>query len=205
SHLEAMNAWMRTLRRARTPLSYTQGFHPHPRLAFSAALPSGEETVGDYMDVVLAERIDLIALLERLRGTLPEGFGLLGVQEVDLSTPSLMSLVRGARYTLFFPEEDRETLSARVAALKAAETIPVQRRAKQKRRHKRFGARFYELDIRPMIHHIALAEGDVPAVDLTLVMVEGKPGKPREIVPLLTEAAERVRVLKRDTLLASGK
>ncbi|MBW2253776.1 MAG: TIGR03960 family B12-binding radical SAM protein, partial [Deltaproteobacteria bacterium] len=38
SHLEAMNAWMRTLRRARTPLSYTQGFHPHPRLAFSAAL-----------------------------------------------------------------------------------------------------------------------------------------------------------------------
>ena len=42
-------------------------------------------------------------------------------------------------------------------------------------------------------------------VDLTLVMVEGKPGKPREIVPLLTEAAERVRVLKRDTLLASGK
>src|SRR5690606_41840338 len=34
SHLEAMNAWMRALRRAKAPLSYSQGFHPHPRIAF---------------------------------------------------------------------------------------------------------------------------------------------------------------------------
>jgi radical SAM family uncharacterized protein/radical SAM-linked protein len=205
SHLEAMNAWVRTLRRARAPLSYTRGFHPHPRLAFSAALPSGEETVGDYMDVVLAERVDPDVLLDRLRGTLPDGFGLLGVREVTLRTPSLMSLVQGARYTLFFPHEDREKLAARVAAMEAADAIPVQRRAKKKGRRKRAGVRFYELDIRPMLLHIALAEGDVPAVDLTLVLADGKPGKPREIVPMLTDAAERVRVLKRETLLADGK
>src|SRR5690606_2441683 len=48
SHLEAMNAWMRALRRAKAPLSYSQGFHPHPRIAFSTALPQGEASYGDY-------------------------------------------------------------------------------------------------------------------------------------------------------------
>jgi len=203
SHLEAMNAWVRALRRARAPLSYTQGYHPHPRVAFSAALPSGEETVGDWMDVVLAERVDPDALLDRLRATLPEGFGLLGVREVDLKAPSLMSLVEGARYTLFLPGEDREALAVRVADLAASERITVQRRAKQKGRGKPSKARFYSLDIRPMIRHIAVAPGEVPAVDLTLVPVEGKPGKPREIAPLLTDTPERVRIRKQETFLST--
>src|SRR5690606_4267902 len=32
SHLETMNAWVRALRRARAPFSYSRGFHAHPKL-----------------------------------------------------------------------------------------------------------------------------------------------------------------------------
>jgi hypothetical protein len=34
SHFEATNSWIRALRRAAAPLSYSQGFHPHPKVVF---------------------------------------------------------------------------------------------------------------------------------------------------------------------------
>src|SRR5690606_24576230 len=33
SHLEAMNAWLRALRRAKAPLAWSQGYHPHAKIA----------------------------------------------------------------------------------------------------------------------------------------------------------------------------
>ena len=74
SHLETVNAWLRTLRRARFQLSYSQGFHPHPKMAFSGARPVGEQSLGDYLDVTLSRREPPETLLSRLRATLPAGF-----------------------------------------------------------------------------------------------------------------------------------
>jgi len=202
SHLEAMNAWMRTLRRARVPMSYTQGFHPHAKVAFSSALPSGEETLGDWMDVVLAERVDPVAIMERLRSTLPAGFSLLSVHDVRLDAPSLMSIVRGAEYSVLLPDHDVADVAARVAAIAEATELTVDRRQKAKGRSKE--RKSYALDVRPMIQSIGLrSEGGVPVVDLVLHDSEGKPGKPREILPFLTDAPEKARVLKRETILAA--
>ena len=200
SHLEAMSAWMRTLRRARTPLSYTQGFHPHMKVAFSSALPSGEETLGDWMDVVLSERVDPTAHLEKMRATLPAGFSLLGVQEVRLDAPSLMSLVEGAEYSVFLPGCDPAEVAARVEEIAGSSELTVDRRQKAKGRQK--VRKTYAIDVRPMIRSIGMrAEQGVPVVDLVLADVAGKPGKPREILPFLTDSPERARVLKRQTLL----
>ena len=71
SHLETADAWIRALRRAKAPVSYSRGFHAHARVNFSSALPVGEESTGEYMDVVLSERLDAAALFERLRATVP--------------------------------------------------------------------------------------------------------------------------------------
>ena len=40
-HLDLMRTWERSLRRARLPLAYTQGFSPHARLALGAPLAVG--------------------------------------------------------------------------------------------------------------------------------------------------------------------
>jgi len=202
SHLEAMNAWLRALRRAGAPLAYSNGYHPHARVAFSSALPCGEETVGDWLDVYLEEPVDPRDLLERLRGVVPDGFEVFEVREVETSAPSLMSISEGAAYTLTLPHETREALARRVDALNAASEILVKRRKKSKGRRPRTP---YDLDIKPMIRHLALRDGEVPAVDVTLVDVGGKPGKPREIVPLLTDDPDLARVRKQQTLLRTGE
>jgi radical SAM family uncharacterized protein/radical SAM-linked protein len=207
AHLEAMNAWARALRRAKAPLSYTQGFHPHPKMAFSAAMPQNEESVGEYMDVTLTARVDPEALREALAATAPEGFAVTGVREVPLNSPSLMSLVQGAEYTIWFPGETAESLSERVAALLGQDAIAIGRKGKTHTgaRGRRRNRVVNDLDIRPMIRHLAVRQGPgVPGVDLTVVSVGGKPGKPREIVGMLTDRPEAARVFKRDTLALVG-
>lgn len=200
NHLEAMNAWLRALRRARAPLAYSQGFHPHPKVAFSAALPQGQQSLGEYMDLTLIERVDPVAFLELLATRLPEGFGAHAISEVPLNAPSLMTLAQGADYTVFFPHLPADELARRVEALHRMDAIPVER--KGKKRKGRWRERVVnEVDIKPMIAHLQVRpDAGAPAIDLRVVSVDGKPGKAREIVALLTDEVERVRVVKRDTL-----
>jgi uncharacterized protein (DUF2344 family) len=40
-HLDLQRTWERTIRRARLPLSYSQGFNPRPKINLAAALPLG--------------------------------------------------------------------------------------------------------------------------------------------------------------------
>ena len=212
AHLEAMNVWIRALRRAKAPLAYSRGFHPHPKVAFSSANPTGMESTGDYLDITLTERLDTHALLERLQATLPEGFDALSVREVALRAPSLMSVVAGAEYTLYLPGADRDDVAARIADLLAQESIGVERetKARRQRRQKRGGRPLpdnkgkFTIDIRAQLRHLALRDdADVVAVDLVLVDVDDRPGRFREWLPLLVEdeaLLERVRVLRRDSL-----
>lgn len=216
SHLEAMNAWMRALRRAGVPLSYSQGFHPHPRMAFSSAAPVGEESVGEYLDVVLHRRVVPEEVVERLGKSLPKGFAVLSGREVDLRSPSLMGLAAGATYTAWLPGIARDELARRVGILLGSETLEIERSGKQRGNKKGpYRQRVVRgVDVRPMIRALAVREPDtegasiggagVAAVDLTLVTVDGKPGKVKEIVALLTDDPGSARILKRDTLALSG-
>jgi radical SAM family uncharacterized protein/radical SAM-linked protein len=208
SHLEVMNAWIRALRRAEAPLSYSQGHHPHPKVAFAGATPVGHETTGDYMEITLSRRVDPAELLARLRATCPQAFDVLAVTEVDLRETALMATAGGLRLTVFFPGEDRDALADRVAALLDAPSLEIERRGKTRSKKRggrgRFGKRaetWATLDVRPMIHRLVMREGAVPAVEIDLVDRDGKAGKLRELLPMLTDHPERARVLKRDTLV----
>ncbi len=53
SHLELSRLIERALRRANIPFSYTEGFHPTPRISFGPALPVGVEGLREYFDMVV--------------------------------------------------------------------------------------------------------------------------------------------------------
>ena len=94
--------------------------------------------------------------------------------------------------------------------LLAAETIEVERRGKTRKNKGKKGRNWRRtkvmrtVDIRPMVRSMALTEDTVPCLDMTLVTVDDKPGKVKEILALLTERPEMARVLKRDTLMRDG-
>ena len=81
SHLDLMRAFTRAVRRAALPLWYTEGFNPHPYLAFPLPLPLGQEGLREAMDLRLVEPMPLDEVRARLNAVLPEGLRVLSVTE----------------------------------------------------------------------------------------------------------------------------
>jgi len=207
SHLEMMRAWIRTLRRARAPLSYSQGFHAHPKVTFASAAPVCEESEGDYMDVILKEFVEPEEFLGRVQATLPEGFLVFSVEEVPIKTPSLMSVISGATYTFFVENADVHSIRSKIDEVLQAEEVIIDRKAKakSKRTARGNGRKIVRLDIRPMIESLVLHEtgGGAATIEFSTTLFDGKLAKPREILALLGLDPIGVRVLRRETALES--
>ncbi len=96
SHLDLMRFWERALRRAGIPLAYSQGFSPHPKISLAAPLPIGVTSECELMDILLRKRVSPYFLIKAASQQLPSGIGILGVEQVALTSPSLQSQVRQA-------------------------------------------------------------------------------------------------------------
>ena len=200
SHLELAAAWIRALRRAGAPLAYSQGFHQHPKVTFSTASPVGEESTGDYMDVVLLRAVDPEELLERLVEVLPTGLGALSAQEVGLRSPSLMSLVEGFRYTLRSSEADVESTRDRIQELMGSDEVIVERKKPRKGRRPPKTKRF---NIRPMIAELAMEDSSSVEVSFATTRSDDRLAKWREVAELIGLDPQSVRVMKHQTVLRS--
>ncbi|HEX6477035.1 MAG TPA: TIGR03936 family radical SAM-associated protein [Acidimicrobiales bacterium] len=93
SHRDVARMWERALRRVRIPVAYTEGFSPRPRVSFGLALPTGHESVAEYLDVELAGphdgRDELSTLPVVLSEALPEGVDVITAAVLDGRVPSL--------------------------------------------------------------------------------------------------------------------
>jgi radical SAM-linked protein len=87
SHLDVLRAWERAIRRAELPLSYSQGFTPHPKLSFASPLPLGFVGEAEVMDVTLDERVQPDEFRERLLAQSNDDLGAVGVGEISVSAP----------------------------------------------------------------------------------------------------------------------
>jgi radical SAM-linked protein len=74
SHLDALRALLRALRRAGLPLALSQGYNPHAKIAFASALALGLESEAEFVDVQLTRPLSLAELAQRVTETLPPGF-----------------------------------------------------------------------------------------------------------------------------------
>jgi radical SAM family uncharacterized protein/radical SAM-linked protein len=208
SHLEMMNAWVRALRRAKAPIAYSQGFHAHPKVTFATAPPVGEESTGDWMDVVMTEVVDTGALLDRLSNTLPDGFEVYTAEEAPLRAPALMAEVRAFQYDLTL-NAPREEVAARLDELNTRESWTVPRLVTvDKRKTKGKGRRIKDtlnVDIRASVGSVEIAgsgEGQT-TLRVEVRVGEGRTAKARDIATLLGYEPAKTRVIKRDTILAS--
>lgn len=200
SNLEMMTAWTRTLRRARAPLSYSQGFHAHPKVNFATAPPVGEESEGDYMDVVLREKLDPAALVERIRAALPPGFYVYGAEEVGLNAPSLMSAVTGFEYALY-TREDAADIQRRIDGLMQKQELIAERKGKPRGRNRE--RQVTKINIRPLISRLAARYKDgLTEIEFGTTAADGTLAKPREVIALLGLDPPSTRVVKKETLLA---
>src|SRR5215469_11495224 len=94
SHRDLARMWERAFRRVNLPLAYSEGFSPRPKVSFGLALPTGHESVAEFLDVELTELGDssdgeLRRVAGRLSEALPVGVDATAVAVLAPGTPSL--------------------------------------------------------------------------------------------------------------------
>ena len=75
-HRDLARCWERAIRRAELPMAYSEGFSPRPKLHYGLALPTGAESLAEYMDIDLATDIDIVGLDKLLSDGMPDGVAL---------------------------------------------------------------------------------------------------------------------------------
>lgn len=66
SHLDLVRTMHKIIVRAGLSLWYTEGFNPKPKMIFAAPLSIGTESVCEFMDVRLSEKMDPLEVVKRL-------------------------------------------------------------------------------------------------------------------------------------------
>ena len=72
SHLDLVRTMMKVIVRAKLPLWYTEGFNPKPKITFAAPLSIGTESICEYMDIRLSEKISPDEAKARLNANMTE-------------------------------------------------------------------------------------------------------------------------------------
>jgi radical SAM-linked protein len=149
SHLEMMRMWERALRRADWKLAYSQGFNPHPKLLFAAALPVGVAAESELLDVHLEEPRALESAVTELSQRMPPGLNVVGVAEVPVDAPPIQHTVQSAEYVALCPGGYRDALIVEIGRVLAAQSLP---RGRQKE------GKVVDYDLRPMIRSLGLED-----------------------------------------------
>ena len=183
-HLDLHRLWERAMRRADLPLSYSQGFHPQPKISIASALPLGFSSLGEVLDVRFNEELATEEIIARLAGSLPKDIQITQVESVDERAPALQTQVLSAEYQVHLTEPVTGSLLKRaIEEIKSATTLPRERRGK-----------FY--DLRPLIELLDM-ETDANGkhcIFMTLTAREGATGRPEEVLNTLGIESEYTRV-----------
>ena len=120
SHRDIARVWERTIRRVGLPVSYSQGFSPHPKLHFGLALSTGHESLAEFLDIDLDGSSPAV---------LPVGLEVTAVGVIADNATSLQQAVESSEWRV----EIRDVQPAQVAdaihrALAATELVVTRQR-----------------------------------------------------------------------------
>ena len=191
SHLEMLTLFIRAVGRARVPMRYSQGFHPHPKFSFATALSVGIESHAEYMDMEIDAGYSAEELRQALNATLPEGVRVLEAAAIPMRALALSVIMEKVRYRVTLPEELAADLPDKVARFLSLSSSPLRREKKGK---------VVEFDLRHELYELS-ATGHA----LELLVGRGKPVEfASAILGIPAEALKEARLEKLEVLFAQA-
>lgn len=125
SSRDFQRALERALRRAGVPMAYSAGFHPHPRISYANAAPTGTASEAEYVEISLVQRCDPEEVRAALDAALPDGLDI--VAAVEAQPGALADRLQASRWRVELPGVELAELQAAVAELLARQRIEVTR------------------------------------------------------------------------------
>lgn len=191
-NLDLHRIFERSFRRAKLPLSYSQGFHPQPRINLACPLPLGMTSENDLVEVWFDQEYDLLQAARALKPAVPPGLEIATIHTVDLRAPALPTLVNAAVYhvTLLEPVEPTN-IQQQIEQIFSSSQIMRTRRDKP-------------YDLRPLIQSLALMPSpDQPTLEMTLSAREGATGRPEEVLSAMEIDPFSARIHRTQLILSA--
>lgn len=109
SHLDLIRLFTRIFHRADLPLSYSEGFNPHPKMSVLLPLSVGFESACEYIDVEFRDGVGMLDCMKKLKGKLPLGMEIPQITQLN-ETSKKAKAIRYASYELTFtnPPSEKE-------------------------------------------------------------------------------------------------
>lgn len=199
SHRDVARCFERAYRIVALPLAFTGGFSPRPKVSFGMGLPLGYESEAEYVDLELAEPVDLAAVVPAVNAALPEGLEVTGAAELEARAPSLQEATTSVRYLVELVAEDDpegrpgapptvDVVGPLVRAVLDAEVVT------GTRRHK---GREIEEDLRPAVRSLAVLGPTPGGVELEVELsTQPRSVRPSEVVRVISPDLREGRVLR---------
>jgi len=168
SHLDVLRTFERAIRRSEIPIAYSEGFHPHPRIAFGPPLTLGFISEAEYLDLQLTEPF-LNEYLIRLNKSLPQGFKILEGKPIFSKVASLSSAINVALYKVELPFPETK-IKEKIENILLQKNLMVSRISKKELK---------EIDIR---FEILKLENEGSALKMVLTLGSAGYAKPQEIL-----------------------
>jgi len=179
SHLDLQRTMQMALRRTDLPVAYSQGFNPHPLIAFASALAVSHTSEAEVLDIRLAADVSASFVLGQMRGALPPGLPVMNVTTVDDRERAMMALVTAADYEI---EVVGAPLDPPARAFLEKNEVFAMRKTKS-------GERI--CDIRPMVHGMTVSQTDgKQTVSVRLSLTEKATLKPDLLMSVLAEGLD---------------
>lgn len=98
SHLDLVRFFTRLFTRAGIPLSYSQGFNPHPKMSIALPLSVGMESECEYMDVTVEIDFPEQELIDRLNAKSTMGIEITAAKKLDENSKKLSDIASADYY-----------------------------------------------------------------------------------------------------------
>jgi radical SAM-linked protein len=182
SHLDLIRIFERAIRRANIPVAYTQGFNPHPIMAFATALGVGVASEGEYIDIQLTDNMNGELFMDKLNDVLPEGLKIIESRIIADKAKSLMSIICSSTYLVKLKAKEllnEADIKQCIENLLDREEIIEVKQKRQRRGRRSSDSGFKQINIRPLIKNIELAnsksETTVLSANLTILFLTAVP------------------------------
>ena len=142
SHLDLQRFLHMALNRTGLPILYSQGFNPHPMMAFGSALALGWTSEYEILDVRLSQPMGRRRCEEGMRAALPEDLPVLELKLVDDRYPSAMSQVFASDYEVRLSGENAKKVLAQIPAFMERDAVLALKKTKSGMK---------ETNIRPLV------------------------------------------------------
>ncbi|MDI9476802.1 MAG: TIGR03936 family radical SAM-associated protein [Natronincolaceae bacterium] len=195
SHLDLIRIFERAIRRANIPVAYTQGFNPHPIMAFATALGVGVASEGEYIDIQLTDNMNGELFMDKLNDVLPEGLKIIESRIIADKAKSLMSIICSSTYLVKLKAKEllnEADIKQCIENLLDREEIIEVKQKRQRRGRRSSDSGFKQINIRPLIKNIELVSLDKYEVLLKMHLAAGSRGnlKPETVVQKLCELTD---------------